>query len=327
MAPCRCSSGQGGGAFSPAPGSPFPAGPHPNDLTVSDFDGNGRPDLAFANHETQQLTVLLGDGKGGFAPAPGSPVAVAVRPHPHGIAAADFNGDGHVDLLTDSWAKDRLELLPGDGKGRFETPGTYVEVGRHPYQRVRVADLNGDGTGDIVSPNLDGNDVTILLGDGRGAFAQPAGSPFPAGDSPFNVAIGDVNADGVPDLAIVDSPSSATEPPGRDGLTVLLGDGRGGFRPMRGSPFATARFPNMVAIGDVDGDRVGDVVVSLPESDRVAIFTMTREGTLGSRQDLPLHGHPKGVAIHDFDGDGRGDLVVANNAEDGVTLVFGSSLR
>ena len=64
-------------------------------------------------------------------------------------------------------------------------------VGKHPYQRVRVADLNGDGRADIVSPNLEGDNVTILLGDGTGKFRQPAGSPFPCGDSPFNVAIGD----------------------------------------------------------------------------------------------------------------------------------------
>src|SRR6478672_6695960 len=78
--------GNGKDGFSPAPGSPFPAGPNPNDLAVGDLNRDGRLDLAFANHETQHLTVLLGDGKGRFAPAPHSPVTVAVRPHPHGLA-------------------------------------------------------------------------------------------------------------------------------------------------------------------------------------------------------------------------------------------------
>ena len=94
------------------------------------------------------------------------------------MATGDFNGDGSLDLVTDSWAEDRLVILFGDGDGRFATPGTYVAVGRHPYQRVRVADLNGDGRADIVSPNLEGDNVTILLGDGMGKFQQPAGSPF-----------------------------------------------------------------------------------------------------------------------------------------------------
>jgi FG-GAP-like repeat len=315
--------GQRDGRFSPSPGSPFPSGPSPNDIAVGDFNRDSRPDLAFANHETQQLTVLLGDGRGGFVPAPGSPVEIAVRPHPHGIATADFNGDGNWDLVTDSWAEDRLELVFGDGKGTFRTPGTYVAVGKHPYQRIRVADLNGDGKPDIVSPNLDGNNVTILLGDGRGAFSQSAGSPFPGGDSPFNVAVGDLNADGFPDLAIVNSPSSTAGRSGRDGLTVLIGDGRGAFRAMRGSPFPTDRFPNIAAIGDIDGDGVGDILLSHPDGDHVTIFSMSRNGTLASRKDLAMHGHPKGLAIYDFDGDGLGDTVIANNSENTVTVLFG----
>jgi hypothetical protein len=315
--------GDGKGGFSPAPGSPFPAGHSPNDLAVGDFNRDGRLDLAFANHDTQYLTVLLGDGRGGFSPAPGSPVKVAVRPHPHGIATGDFDGDGSPDLATDSWAENRLQILFNDGKGGFRQPGTYVAVGKHPYQRIRVADLNGDGKADIVSPNLEGNDVTVLLGKGKGTFEQPAGSPFPCGDSPFSVAVGDVNADGLVDLAIVSSPSSTSDRSGRDGLAVLLGDGHGRFRAMKGSPFPMGRFPNLVAIGDVDGDGVGDVVVSRPDADQITVFTMSRKGTLASRQDLPVPGHPKGLAIGDLDGDHLGDIVVTNNAANTVTVIFG----
>jgi len=246
--------GDGRGNFSAAGGSPVAAGHSPNDVAVGDFNGDGLPDLAFANHETQQLTVLIGNGRGEFIPAPDSPLSVAVKPHPHGIAAGDFDGDGSLDLVTDSWADDRLEILFNDGKGNFRTPGKYVAVGKHPYQRIRVDDFNGDGKADIVSPNLDGNDVTILLGDGKGAFVQPPGSPFPCGDSPFNVAAGDVNADGLTDLAIVNSPSSTPNRSGRDGLTVLLGDGHGKFRPMTGSPFITDK--------DLHGDGKGDIAVA-----------------------------------------------------------------
>jgi hypothetical protein len=315
--------GDGNGGFLPAPGSPFPAGHDPNDLAVGDFNRDGRLDLAFANHETQQLTVLLGDGRGGFAPAPHSPVTVAVRPHPHGIATGDFNGDGNLDLVIDSWAEDRLELLFGDGRGGFTTPGTYVAVGRHPYQRVRAADLNGDGRADIVSPNLEGDNVTILLGDGRGGFRQPPGSPFPCGDSPFNVAIGDVNGDGIPDLAIVNSPSSTADRSGRDGLTILIGDGRGGFTKMPGSPFPTAPRPNMVAIGDINGDGVADVVVSNPDSDTITIFLMSRNGSVAARSTLTVPGHPKGLALRDLNGDGKADIVVTNSATNTVTVILG----
>jgi len=311
----------GKGSFSPSPGSPFPAGPNPNDLASGDFNGDGLVDLAIANHETQHITVLLGDGRGSLAPAPRSPATVVVRPHVHGVATGDFNGDGSLDLVTDSWSEDRLVVLFGDGTGRFASPGTSVAVGRHPYQRVRVADLNGDGRADIVSPNLEGDNVTILLGDGKGKFHQPARSPFPCGDSPFNVAIGDVNADGKPDLAIVNSPSSTSDRSGQDGLTILIGDGLGAFTKMAGSPFVTGRFPNIPAIGDLNGDGVADVAVSNPDGDKISIFTLRRESLVASSAVVSVPGRPKGLAIRDLDGDGKAEIVTTNNASDRVTVI------
>ena len=190
------------------------------------------------------------------------------------------------------------------------------------FWTLLVRDLDGDGHADIVSPNLDGGNVTILLGDGKSGFRESRGSPFACGDSPFNVAIGDVDADGRLDLAVVNSPSSASVS-GRDGLTVLLGDGRGAFRPAPGQPFALGRFPNLAAIGDLDGDGVGDIAVSQPDEDRVTVFWMDRAGALAARQELHVAGHPKGLAIADLDGDGDGDLAIANNARNEVTVMKG----
>ncbi len=225
--------------------------------------------------------------------------------------------------MTDSWADDRVVVLFGDGKGRFAMPGTYVSVGKHPYQRVRVADLNGDDRADIISPNLEGDNVTILLGDGTGKFRQPPGSPFPCGDSPFNVAIGDVNADGKPDLAIVNSPSSTSDRSGQDGLTVLIGDGLGAFTKMAGSPFVTEKFPNIPAIGDVNGDGVADVAVSNPNSDKITVFTMSRNGAVASRAAVSVPGHPKGLMLRDLNGDEKAEILTTNNTSDCITVIFG----
>ena len=74
--------------------------------------------MAIANHDSPFVTVLLGDGRGGLRPGPGSPLTVRSRPHPHTIAGCDADGDGHLDLVIDSWGENRLTLLlRGDGHG------------------------------------------------------------------------------------------------------------------------------------------------------------------------------------------------------------------
>jgi hypothetical protein len=319
--------GDGKGGFAPAPGSPFPAGHSPNDVALGDFNRDGRLDVAFANHEKKYLTVLLGDGRGGLVPAPHSPFAVEVRPHTHGVATGDFDGDGNLDLVTESWGTDQVEVLFGDGTGGFRLPGTFFSVGKHPYQRLRVADLNGDGKADIITTNLEGDDVTILLADGRGTFRQAPGSPFPCGDSPFNLAVGDVNGDGKLDLAIVNSPGSTSDRRGRDGLTILLGDGAGGFHMLAGSPFATGRIPNRVAIGDVDGDGVNDVAVSSPDDNNITLFMMKRQGGVAATHTIRMSGRPKGLALHDLDGDGKAEIVVTNSGEGTITILLSNLTR
>jgi hypothetical protein len=313
--------GDGRGGFTQAKGSPFPAGHDPNDIAIGDFNRDGKLDLAFANHEEKHLSVLLGIGQGGFTPAPNSPFAVEVRPHTHGVASGDLNGDGNLDLVTDSWGNDQVSILFGDGKGSFNTSGTFLDVGKMPYQRVRVGDINGDGKFDIITTNLEGDNVTILLGDSKGGFKQSTGSPFPCGDSPFNFAIGDVNGDGKPDLAIVNSPSSTADRHGKDGLTILLGDGAGGFRMLAGSPFATGRIPNRVARGDVNGDGIGDIAVSSPDGNNITLFLMSSKG-VASSSTIAIGGKPKGLAIRDLNGDGRADILITNNSDNTVTVIL-----
>jgi hypothetical protein len=312
--------GTGNVNFREAKGSPFPAGYMPNDIAVADFNKDGKPDIAFANHDRKYVTVLTGDGKGAFTPMNGSPYHVEVTPHTHGIAAADFNGDGSLDLLTDSWGNNRLAILFGNNRHGFNTAVKYLDVGKHPYQRSRVADLNQDGKADVVTTNLDGNSSSILLGDGKGNFRNAEGSPFPCGDSPFGVAIGDVNGDGYPDLAIVNSPSITASNTGRDGLTVLIGDGKGKFTEMPGCPFTTGRSPSRVAIGDLNGDGIADIAVTNYKSNSITVFMMSKTG-VGSSYSLPVGIHPDGLAIADLNGDGKGDIVVGNCGDHYITLI------
>jgi uncharacterized membrane protein YphA (DoxX/SURF4 family) len=314
--------GNGKGGFTQPGNSPFFAGSIPNDICVADFNKDGNPDLAFANHERKYLTVLPGDGKGNFTQEKNSPVTTVGIPHVHGVAAGDFNNDGWLDLVTDSWGNDQVEVLFGDNNTSFGKQRRFFKVGKRPYQRLRVADVNGDMISDIITTNTEANNATVLLADGKGGFNEAVGSPFACGDNPFGIAIGDVNADGKPDLAIINSPSSMGEGKGEDGLTVLLNDGTGKFTILRGSPYPAGQNPNRVAMGDVTGDGLKDIVTSDYEGNKIYLSTMDKNESVLSQSAIKVGKHPKGVAIADLNGDGKGDIVVCNNADNEISIIW-----
>jgi hypothetical protein len=315
--------GDGKGGFIEAESSPFFAGSVPNDISINDLNKDGNMDLVFANHEKKYLTVLLGNGKGNFTAAPGSPFPVKGIPHTHGIATGDFNNDGRLDLATDSWGNDQVEVLFGDSLNLFSKTGMFFKVGKRPYQRLRAADINSDGVDDIVTTNSESNNATVLLADGNGSFHEAAGSPFECGDAPFGIAIGDINADRKLDLTIINSPGSMAEGKGTNGLTVLIGDGTGKFTAMKGSPFGAGKIPNRIAIGDVNGDGVNDIVTSDNDSDKIYLFLMGKNGSILSQSAITVGNHPKGIAIADLNGDAKGDIVVCNNADNDISIIMG----
>jgi hypothetical protein len=308
------------GKFSIANGSPFPVDSFPNDIAIADVNNDNKMDLAIANNETKHLSVLLGDGNGEFNFSPYSPFRLRVKPHTHSVAAADFNSDGNADLLTESWGVDSVLIIFGNGKGNFSSP-KYFKVGKRPYQRVRTADLNKDNFPDIITTNLEGNNCTALLGDGKGNFTEAKGSPFSCGDAPFGVAIGDVSGDGNIDIVIVDAPTITAESKGKDGLFILLGNGKGAFSALKGSPFATGKSPSRLAIGDIDGNGIADIAVSNYNEKSISVFFMNKNGVISSKV-IEVGNRPDGIAISDLNGNGKGDIVVSNYDDNTINILF-----
>jgi hypothetical protein len=240
----------------------------------------------------------------------------------HGVAVGDFNGDSKLDVVTDSWGVNQILLLLGDGAGNLTTPGRPFNTGKRPYQRLRSADFNKDGKPDLVTTDMDINAVSILLGDGVGGFHDAPGSPFLAGGFPWSVAIDDINQDGNLDLVILPYDRDLTNFK-QLGITVLLGDGKGGFTKMRNEPLPLAgcHGPDRVATGDINGDGFRDVVVTCAQNNRVMLFLGSKDGRF-TASTLDVQTGWSGLAIADLKHDRKDQIIVSNNNPDGKTLII-----
>jgi hypothetical protein len=136
------------------------AGAGCNLVTIADVNRDGALDLVAADTTANDVAVLLGDGKGGFAA--GMHVAVGALPQP--IAISDFDGDGAADLAVACYQAE-VSLVMGNGDGSFR-PARAVTVGRGPAS-ITAADLNGDGRLDLAFTNANSSRVGVLLGTAR----------------------------------------------------------------------------------------------------------------------------------------------------------------
>jgi uncharacterized protein (TIGR03437 family) len=173
-------------------------------------------------------------------------VKFGVGPNPGAIKTADFNGDGHADLVLNG-TKAAVVLL-GNGDGTFQAPLS-SPVGSNPSS-LAVGDFNGDGRADLAVGNNGDNTVVVLLGNGDGTFQSPVTYSAPKGLQ--SVAVGDFNGDGLLDLVVADSASN--------NVSVLLGSGDGAFQPaVTYGPVST---PLFVAVADFNNDGRSDLAVS-----------------------------------------------------------------
>ncbi len=305
--------GNGSGGFTSPVMPEVSVGTNPYSVAIGDFNGDGIQDFAAANGGTNNVSIRLGDGGGGFT-SPAVP-EVSVGTTPYSVASGDFNGDGMQDFATVNYSSANASIRLGNGSGGFISPAVpEVTVGTNP-QSVAIGDFNGDGIQDFAAANYSANSVSIRLGNGSGGFLSPVVPEVTFGTFPSSVVIGDFNGDGMQDFAATSG----------ENVSIRLGDGSGGFTAE--PDIAVGSSPYSVAIGDLNNDGKQDFVTANigAGANNVSIRLGNGSGgfTLPATPEVTVGTTPTSVAIGDFNGDGIQDFATANNNSNNVSIRLG----
>ena len=246
--------GNGDGSFQT--GTDFSAGGVPSEFTIADLNGDGVPDLAFANLSVNSSTtksgglvsILLGKGDGTFQ----APLNYTAQDDIAGIAAGDVTGDKIPDLIVTSYGGNVVVMLKGNGDGTFQAEQTISTDPSLGSAYPQLLDLNSDGNLDLVMSSVFNDGIAVLAGNGDGTF-QPT-QVFTTGTQPYFFASADVSGDGNLDLAVTDSAGNYA--------TILLGNGDGTFSPRKDLLADSQAGVNSAIVRDFNGDGIPDIAVS-----------------------------------------------------------------
>jgi hypothetical protein len=276
-------------------------------LLLGDLNADLALDLVVANEVGDidfpgYVTVRLGNATGSFLPR----AAFQVSGRPTSIAAGDLNGDGILDLAVASSIDPRVQILRGLGNGTFASAQSFTAG--NGMQDVAIALVDQDPHPDVVVryPGA----VGILRNLGNGNLGSSV--VYPMGSFGTHLATGDLNGDGITDVAAPDQDASR--------VAVLVGIGDGTLA--QPTYYSVARYPDDTVIADIDGDGRQDLVLTSLNTSGIGVLAGTVNGLLTTSQYYGGGVDPTCLVVAQLNADGRPDIAIACRYSNGVTLLF-----
>ncbi len=291
---------EGNGTYDSFTVHPLPNGALPSTNEGGDFNEDGNIDIAVGNGSNDRLSIMLGDGAGGFT----SVVSyVATGNQVRGLAVLDANGDGHEDIVTANRSNGTLSYFEGIGDGTFAAAVGF-DAGGSGETSLAPADANGDGIMDLFVGALNSGEMILMLGDGDGGFAFSDRIDVAGG--PWMLAAGDVDGDGDADVVAAGS--------GGNVAVVVFGDGAGGLEST--TNYTAGVFPLAIDLGDVDGDGDLDMVVSNYSSGDFYVYANDGFGEFTLVETMDVNGAGSCAVLHDRDNDGVVEITGIDEQDD-----------
>ena len=302
-------------------------GQHPMSLSVGDFNGDGKPDIAVVNYEANTVSIFLNTTKpGDTIPAFSTKADFPTGERPISISTGDFNGDGKLDIAVANYKSNTISIFlnvttQGSATPSFRTRVDYA-TGPRPVSLI-IGDLNSDSRPDIAVANYRSNTISVFLNtavqtDTIVSFSIK--TDFSVGERPMSVSIADLRGDGRPALAAANYGSNT--------VSVLLNTmGQVATTPsfFTKTDFMTGTNPQSLCIADVNGDGKLDLAVANFNAGTISVFlnTTDRGSALPSfsiKKDFITGNGPSSVVSGTLFGHGRPDLCVTNYGSNTISV-------
>ena len=286
-------------------------------LDAGDLDEDGRMDVVAGCHELDRLAILWGQADGYL----GELELLPVPQNPHFVVIRDLDGDDHLDVAFLTDFQDSVQALWGDGSRTLGLQRSGFGVPVRP-RILAVEDVSNDRLLDFMVTSCVDSTVYVLLGKGGRGFGTAGAGLQTPGLRPCGVAIGNLDQNASPDLAVVGNDLGSLS----DHIPIALGTGTGSFT-LTDLPIA-GQLSSGVAIGDVNADSFGDVAVGNSFTDDVSLFSGRGDGTVAASVRLAVGDCPGSVEVVDLDGDSRPEVISLESCSSTITIVWNEpSLR